>query len=216
MTLRPPRGNIVLEDEYAVNNMPRAALWRNAAHNISTGGAAQIITWDRLDYDTDGMWDPTKPTILTCRTAGLYACSAAILWPSNSTNYRQMWISRNGGLTIGNIIQPQLVTISSQEVNGQIELNAGDTLGVFAAQNTGGVLTLPGGAVQSSRGDPNQSIVPRTQLCRRTRVSRPNLHVFEKNGSGHCGMRASFGVGSQLGGRSWPHWLRQVPFWARR
>jgi hypothetical protein len=151
VTLRSGRGNVWGSDEHDALNVPRAAVYRAATHNIATGGAAQIITWDRLDHDTDGMWDPTKPTILTIRTTGLYVVTTAIVWPANNTNYRQLWISRNGGLTFGNIIQPQLVTISSQELTAQTELYAGDTLNTFAAQNTGGVLTLPANGTQSSR-----------------------------------------------------------------
>lgn len=150
MTLRSVRGNYMGEDENNVLDKPRAFVYRSATHNVSTGGTANTITWDQLVYDTDGMWDSTRPTRLTCRTAGIYLWTGWVLWPASAASYREIWLMDNGNLTFTGIVQPStLPTITGQEITRQINMSAGDYIELALGQNTGGVLTLPASGTAS-------------------------------------------------------------------
>ncbi len=131
--------------------MPRASVWRAAAHNVATGGAYVAIEFDNLDYDTDGMWATTAPTRLTCRTSGLYAVEGWCVWPTSGTSYRQICILKNGNAQVVRTTPPFATTVVSSWISAQLALVAGDYLVLGVAQNTGGVLTLPANGTTAVR-----------------------------------------------------------------
>lgn len=129
-------------------NVPRAAAYRLATHNVPTGGAAQPIQMDTIDYDVDRMIDLGSPTLasrFTCHSAGVYDFSCDILWPAPaSVTFRQMNLLKNGAIWKNSIQYPNTAGAHSQHLNGQVSLIAGDYIEVAAAQNTGGTIALLG------------------------------------------------------------------------
>lgn len=117
-------------------NKPRCFVSRQAAHNIANGGTLQFITFDTVVRDDEGLWDASNPTVLTLKTPGEYTCTGFAVWPSNSTNFRQIFLVVNGVARFADIIAPQPVTTSSQQITREVELNAGDELQLALAQNT--------------------------------------------------------------------------------
>jgi hypothetical protein len=61
-------------DNFGLNdglNVPRAKVYRTAAIGALATGVAGTVSFDTVEYDTDGMANPLG-VFLTCRTAGLY------------------------------------------------------------------------------------------------------------------------------------------------
>lgn len=131
-------------------SVPKLTLIRNGLHNIASGGVFVPIQWDQKVVDTDGMWNASAPTIIKVVTPGRWALNAQILWPFDATSFRELLIEVNGFIEFGTVIEPQQVTIGSQEVNKQIDLKAGDSIRVGAAHNSAtNPLTLPGNGTVS-------------------------------------------------------------------
>lgn len=150
--LRPIRGNVYgSQGQGEALDVPRAFLWRSAAHNIANGGGAVAIEWDTAIYDVEGMWSSAANTRLTIRTQGIYAVNGWLLWPSDSTSYRELWVTHNGALEFVNLVQPSAVTVTGQSISRFVSCNAGDYLELKAAHNSAtNPLVLAGGGGQST------------------------------------------------------------------
>lgn len=100
--LNAVRGGNLGGNEYRVLNMPRAHVSRTTAKTLGTS-VLWTIEWDQLLYDTDGMWDSTDPTKLTCKTPGIYRFDAqAYIAGAGSLNtYRQMYFRKNAAGAVG-------------------------------------------------------------------------------------------------------------------
>lgn len=128
-------------------DMPRCSVCRVAPHNLPNGGTFNTITFDTLDSQSEGMWSIANPTRVTCLTAGTYATLGTIIWPSDSTNFRQLALFKNGVIYIQIISAPGPVSAVGQQISAQIPLNAGDYVELRAAQNTAtNPLVLPANA----------------------------------------------------------------------
>jgi hypothetical protein len=143
--LRSIRGNVYgSQGQAEVLDVPRCSVYRATAHNVGTGGTPNQISFDTLDYQSEGMWNPAAPTHITCLTAGVYLFTGQVVWPSNATNFRNLAFLKNGVTVYGDsYATPSAVTVTGQNTAAHIPLNAGDYVEMYAAQNTGGVLTLP-------------------------------------------------------------------------
>lgn len=129
-------------------NVPHAAAYRLATHNIPTGGASTPVQMDTIDGDPDHMIDLSSATLasrFTCHTPGIYVFAASILWPAPaSVTFRQMNILKNGAIWDNTIQYPNTAGAHSQHLEGQIKLLTGDYVEIGAAQNTGGTIALLG------------------------------------------------------------------------
>lgn len=151
---QPPRGNVTAGRE-RILNLPRAFVYRVAAgFSIPNGGVATAVSWDTMVWDVEGMWSAANPTRLTCVTSGTYTVQGWIMWPSNSTSFRQLWIVKTtpaGFALIGTEVDPpNASTVVSQSISRPVLLNAGDYVELAAGQNTSGALTLAIGNANSA------------------------------------------------------------------
>lgn len=125
---------------------PRLTLVRSAAHNIANGGVFVPIQWDKREVDTDGMWGgAANSTQIKCITPGRWNIRASVLWPLDTTSFREMLLQINGIFQFGDVIPPPTsVTVGHQKMDMQVDLNAGDIMILGLAQNTvTNPLTLP-------------------------------------------------------------------------
>jgi len=126
-----------------------AHVHRSTQQLISTT-AAQAVSFDVLDYDTDSMWNASTPTRLTCQTAGKYLCTAQLAWTANTNAMRGVLIEVNGVIVAGGKQQPNPSSPEETLINcswqGSMAMN--DYVEMFARQNTGSTLntsiTAPG------------------------------------------------------------------------
>jgi hypothetical protein len=118
-------------------------VYNNAAQsipNITTSG----LSFNSEYFDNDTIHDnTTNNSRLTCKTAGKYSICAQVVFDTNNTGYRQMYVKLNG-TTIIAIDQentpstaPAILncsTLHSLAVNNYIE--------VFVYQSSGGALNI--------------------------------------------------------------------------
>lgn len=139
-----PRGN-KLNNIDRILSMPSVSVYKTAG-SAPGSGVATIVAWDTEEYDSDGMWDANRPTILLCRTAGLYSVTGWGTWAPDATVTRRMWIAKTSGAGVVttyfspgaeiNAVGAGLTT--TQSVTHQVRLSAGDSLTLTIQQFTAG------------------------------------------------------------------------------
>lgn len=144
MTLRPGRGNYFGPDEYNVLNVPRFRVYFATA-SFAFGPGTNYLSWDTIDYDTDGMCSVSASPFVTCRTAGLYHVKGSILW-SGLVATQWLWLR----VIVNNIATQAVATTTAQGINagfgtymegsGQWLAQAGDTIGLYAFTNAGATI----------------------------------------------------------------------------
>lgn len=75
--MRSARGNNINADVAATLDKPRCKVWRLGALGALVAGAAGTISFDSVEYDTDGMANPLG-VFVTCRTNGVYLVQAQV------------------------------------------------------------------------------------------------------------------------------------------
>lgn len=108
------------------------------------------LSFDTEIYDTDAMYNPAFPTLLSINRTGKYDLQASLIWDVGAGTDRLIVIMKNGADTIALNDSPPIVGIpTSQEVNGAgIPLVAGDFLEVLVFHDAGApLLVLTGGEV---------------------------------------------------------------------
>lgn len=156
-TVKRMRGNVVDPEQYEIHNLPCASVYRVAAQIVSTG-VLFPVSMDTVEYDTDSMWSSAAPSVLTCRTAGLYRFTAWWTWDATGVGQRGLLLWR----TLFN--QPAVQTLypgggilaEGNEINAtggglytahgplsyDIVLNAGDFVTMRVSQFTGANLSI--------------------------------------------------------------------------
>lgn len=106
------------------------------------------IAFDTEIYDTDAMFNPAFPTILSINRPGKYDLQASLTWEPGGGTDRLIVIMKNGLATIAiGDITPIAASFTSQEVNGAgIPLVAGDFLEVLVFHDAGAPLNVLTGA----------------------------------------------------------------------
>lgn len=132
-----------------VRGTPAAKVTNSASQSTSSGGGANVLTWDTEAWDTGGLHDGTNPTRLTAPIAGLYMVSCWVDWASNTTGLRQVKIRANGTTTIANEHVDAGGTSPQQTVSVPVKLAAGEYVELIVAQTSGGALNVTGGATES-------------------------------------------------------------------
>lgn len=117
-------------------------------NNVTTN-----ISWDSVAFSAGGIWSAGNPTRLTAPTTGKYLVFVNIEWRSNSTNLRNISITRTGGGVSQYPLQSQGATGGKSNVCGKllINLSATNYLEIGAFQSSGGALTLHGGTRDRTR-----------------------------------------------------------------
>jgi hypothetical protein len=121
----------------AVN--PMAKIWRSTAQGIISGMTTSLI-FDSVLYDTDVMWNPASPTVLTIKTAGRYLVVGNLLLnPNSGGTTRYMSIVLNGN-DIANQ-QGLLTDYPRMSCSAVVNLVPGDQISLSVFQDSG--TTLP-------------------------------------------------------------------------
>jgi hypothetical protein len=104
------------------------------------------ISFDTKEYDTDGIFNLSHPTRLTCNTAGIYLIIGSVGWAPNVTGIRSIQIQLNAGLTVIARLDFQAVSAAGFSTTASIstsyKLAVGDYVQLYAYQGSGGALLL--------------------------------------------------------------------------
>ena len=150
-----------LRDGVAFWQNPPAALITGNAGQSTTSGAYLLVAFPTTSYDTDSM--VTSTSRITIQTPGRYAIAAKLTFAANTTGIRRIMIRKNaaGSSTGGTelytettqaITSAGIKTPVSMPAGPEFQLSAGNTIEVFAFQDSGAALTLdtPTGSIYLS------------------------------------------------------------------
>jgi hypothetical protein len=118
---------------------PILRLARTASWTIGTGQS--LITWDTEGVDTDGMWAPTAPTLITIQTPGWYWVTLQVSFASGGAGHRQCTLMVNGTSDPGNVAaQRDEWTGATSLLHIQCQLydrfNTGDVIRAYGLSGT--------------------------------------------------------------------------------
>lgn len=124
----------------------------NLAANRSVGnnqaaGSAEVITWDHVVRDSDGIFDPTFPNYLTIQTPGWYWIFLQVQWASGAATARVAQLSVNGTSDPLNVTSSVNTVMGASGVVTQQcisyeHLDAGASVYGMSFQNSGGALNM--------------------------------------------------------------------------
>jgi len=124
---------------------PMCAASRNAASNHDTSGSWLKVTWDTEEVDTDAMFSASS-SVITINTTGVYAVAASVGFGANTTGARALMVGKNGGGVYASATRLPGCYVESpapstgawnHSLSSLASLTAGDTVEVFAYQNSG-------------------------------------------------------------------------------
>ena len=122
---------------------PRASVRRttdqtiaNVTETVVNYGAAADVVGTGLSFST------SAPTVLTVRVAGLYLVVGEVLWASNATGRRDLWVYRGSTGVAIDRITPMSGIETYQTVVALVPLAIRDTLSLWVRQTSGGNLAL--------------------------------------------------------------------------
>jgi hypothetical protein len=125
-----------------IDTLPNARAISTAAQGIPVGPPTKVAL-DTQVFGSGVTFDDTNDQFVI-QTAGLYAISAELAWPSNPTGVRQMIISR--GNTGEEFVADGMQAASNAESNNTAatlaRLDTGDTVVLSAGQGSAGTLNL--------------------------------------------------------------------------
>jgi hypothetical protein len=102
-------------------------------------GPVQQLTFDRVSFDTDNLFDPGHPSRLTAPVAGIYLITTSVSWAVEGTSLngvnRAVYISVDGHVIAVDQRPPAAET--RQVVTTIYRLNPGDTVQVGIGQDAG-------------------------------------------------------------------------------
>ena len=119
---------------------------KNNSSQTLANTTATVLTWDLEYFDTNSYHSTTTNTSrLTVPSTGYYFVYAKLRWQANATGYRYMYFTKNG-------TQIQQDYLNYPDQNNAFTLyygvvtsaTANDYLEVYAAQNSGGNLSVRG------------------------------------------------------------------------
>lgn len=131
------RNGTVDADTYRVLNVPRVALLRLAAFSCADSTFLSI-PWDTTEYDTDKMWDPNVPRVITAKTSGVYNVTACVVFDPSATGIRQIFLRKNG---VGSYNPSTNGPYSYTSTSANIMMNKGDVVDAVIVQTSGSPLS---------------------------------------------------------------------------
>ncbi len=126
--------------QYAV--VPQALVYHATPQSVPHNSAT-YLTFTGERYDTDNSHAAANPTVLTCRTAGLYLVWANVGFAANAAGVRMIDLMLNGTYQIGQVLAPAaagLETVLYVATVWRLEVN--DSVQVRAFQTSGGSLDV--------------------------------------------------------------------------
>lgn len=106
------------------------------------GAPVQRLTFDRVSFDTGGIFDPRRPTDLTAPISGIYEITTNVAWTAQQNSRvgvnRAVYISVNGRDIAADQRPPSDATL--QTVTTIYKLNAGDSVQVGIGQDGGSMV----------------------------------------------------------------------------
>ncbi len=116
---------------------------------VASGGSLTPIAFDQQTYDTGNLWSPTEADRLTIPRTGLWQLSASVKWASvAAAGSRRIVIStpfssgNNAHMIADSVNTVAASATHTQTLTTTVPLNAGDTVGLLAFQDTGSALTI--------------------------------------------------------------------------
>lgn len=116
---------------------PAVKAHREGAQTLTLANTWYPISFTVEAFDTDGMWDLSNPTRLTCKTAGKYHISGS-LYISGATGTRALGIRRNG-TQYETIAGPHTSNDGNYNVSTVLDLKVGDYVELIAQSTVAGV-----------------------------------------------------------------------------
>ncbi|HUK76605.1 MAG TPA: hypothetical protein VL117_03295 [Thermoleophilia bacterium] len=105
---------------------------------IAHGPVYQVV-FDKVSFDTDGMFDPARPTVLTAPTPGIYLITTNVSWAIEDTSRtganRAVYLDVDGHAVA--VDQRPPADETRQVVTTIYKLAAGDTVQVGIGQDAG-------------------------------------------------------------------------------
>jgi len=140
--------------------MPQVRATKTVGQPIATSGVGVFaaVTWDAVQYDTAGIFNPATPDRLTAPIAGVYAIEGGVRWTANATGFRFAGICLNQPPATctanDNIAVSEYATnddpgvgalkLTQQSVSTHLKLNAGDVVRLVVTQDSGATVTVDG------------------------------------------------------------------------
>ena len=114
---------------------------KNSGSHATSGSSIAVDAWNTADFNSGLTFVPSTG-ICTIITTGIYNVSAMVSFAVNATGSRYLEIRKNGSVevTLDNQIASSTIG-NSPTGNALVSCTAGDTLQIYAFQNSGGTLT---------------------------------------------------------------------------
>lgn len=102
-----------------------------------------VLPFTTLVKDTSGSYN-TSTGLYTCSVQGLYQVNAKVHWASNGAGDREIKLYKNGSFyrSMAYFLAPPVGGDFGHNGMVQVECNAGDTLGIYVRQTSGGALNV--------------------------------------------------------------------------
>jgi hypothetical protein len=131
-----------------VGKIPGARVRHAASAVTINSGSTAILSWDTVNFNVGGVFDPTQPTRMTAHVAGRYLIIATARWDSNVNGRRTIALEVNGTAVqiarsnVSPLLNGGATFYPEQTAQAVYKLNAGDYVQVWAAQDSGAPLNL--------------------------------------------------------------------------
>ena len=115
--------------------------------NNATDVGSEVVGWDQVLRDTDGIWNAATPTYLTIRTPGWYWIYLQVQWDSGAAASRVCQIAVNGAADPLNVVASVKTVMGaagsvSQQCVAYEHLSAGAAVYGMVIQNSGSSLNM--------------------------------------------------------------------------
>ncbi len=121
--------------------LPGARAFRSAPISIPTDVVTELPLTDAA-YDQGGVWSTAQPTRLTAPVAGVYLITASVVFQSNGTGPRGLWLVPAGNPANPYIGEQQMAVTQARELSElsvtlTLRLAAGDAVAIAVRQGSG-------------------------------------------------------------------------------
>jgi hypothetical protein len=126
--------------------LPGARVYRSAPTAIPSGQLVEVPMTDAA-YSQGGVWSTAQPARLTAPVAGVYQVTGSVVFQSNGSGLRAVWIIPAGNVEAPYFGQAQTAITTPDEVtsittSGVVRLGAGDGVALAVRQGSGTALQL--------------------------------------------------------------------------
>ena len=138
----------------ALAALPGARAYRSAPTTVPNGQIVEVPLTDAA-YNQGGAWATNRPTRLTAPVAGVYLATASVVFESDGTGARELWIVPSGQVEQPYASSQQTASAVPGRTSGLatsaiVYLEAGAGVGMAVRQNSGRDLTVLGTGQQTA------------------------------------------------------------------